>query len=168
LGGIHVQLDPMYAESEIEFVLNDSGTRYMVVQEELYQRVKKVQERTSLRKIIVVRSGKRQLELDAADHYFDDLLIPSTEAPEIPINRETDIALMEYSRGKPKSSKGIMLTHLNLLENMIQYYHASLIGGDPAPDNLEIMNVLAVFQVCESEQGAYPMAKKEVIVNRKR
>jgi long-chain acyl-CoA synthetase len=86
LGGIHVQLNPMYGRSEIEFVLNDSGARYMVVQDEQYERVKTVQERTSLRKIIVVSSGKRQLELDAADHFFEDLLIPGTEAPKIAIN----------------------------------------------------------------------------------
>jgi hypothetical protein len=57
-----------------------------------------------------------------------------------------------------------MLTHFNLLANMIQHGNAGLIGRSPAPDNLEIMNILALFYVCRPGQEDDPMAKKEEIV----
>ncbi|WP_257985537.1 AMP-binding protein [Bacillus sp. V5-8f] len=53
LGGINVQVNPMYVEREIEHVLNDSGSKYIVVLDTFYPRVKQVQSRTSLETVIV-------------------------------------------------------------------------------------------------------------------
>jgi len=63
LGGITVQVNPMYVEREIEHVLTDSEAEYIVVYEALYQRVKHVQPKSSLKKIIVVGFGGNKLKI---------------------------------------------------------------------------------------------------------
>lgn len=50
MGGIAVQVNPMYVEREIEYALKDSGAEYIVVFEAFYQKVKEVQLSTSIKK----------------------------------------------------------------------------------------------------------------------
>lgn len=54
LGGIAVQINPISVEREIEHVLNDSDSEYIVVLDSLYSKVKKLQSNTSIKKVPVV------------------------------------------------------------------------------------------------------------------
>ena len=70
LGGITVQVNPMYVEREIEYVLNDSEAEYMVVFEAFYPKVNQVQPKTSLKKIIVVGFGGNRIPLSRRGYLF--------------------------------------------------------------------------------------------------
>ena len=86
LGGIAVQINPMYVEREIEYALKDSEAEYLVVFESFYSKVKVVQPQTSLKKIIVVGFGGSRINLADGDIYFDDFLTHDNVIPNIPIN----------------------------------------------------------------------------------
>nr|WP_326161005.1 AMP-binding protein [Neobacillus niacini] len=147
LGGIAVQVNPMYVEREIEYALNDSEADYMVVFEAFYQTVKEVQTRTSLKKIIVVGFGGRRINLADGDIYFDDFLTHDNVIPEIPINIEQDVAILQYTGGTTGISKGVMLTHHNLLANIIQVCDFTYNAVDEKPENFKIISVLPMFHV---------------------
>jgi long-chain acyl-CoA synthetase len=147
LGGIVVQVNPMYVEREIEYVLNDSESEYMVVFEALYPRVKSVQSKTSVKKIIVVGFGGNRIELAEGDIYFDDFLTHDNVIPEIPINIHDDVALLQYTGGTTGKAKGVMLTHENLLANIIQVCDFTFNAIDERPDNFKIISVLPMFHV---------------------
>lgn len=147
LGGIVVQVNPMYVEREIEYVLNDSEAEYMVVFEALYPRVKQVQPRTSLKKVIVVGFGGKRVELAHGDLYFEDFLTHDNCFPEIPIDIHEDVAILQYTGGTTGVSKGVMLTHHNLLANIIQVCDFTYNAVEEKPENFKIVSVLPMFHV---------------------
>lgn len=147
LGGIAVQVNPMYVEKEIEYVLNDSEAEYMIVFDDLYPRVKQVQPKTSLKKIIVVGFSGKRPELADGDLYFEDFLTHDNVIPEIPININEDVAILQYTGGTTGVSKGVMLTHRNLLANIIQVSDFTYNAVDEKPENFKIISVLPMFHV---------------------
>ncbi|ETI66025.1 long-chain-fatty-acid--CoA ligase [Neobacillus vireti] len=147
LGGVAVQVNPMYVEREIEYVLNDSEAEYMVVFEALYPRVKQVQPRTSLKKVIVVGFGGNKVELADGDLYFEDFLTHDNLIPEIPIDINEDVAILQYTGGTTGVSKGVMLTHHNLLANIIQVCDFTYNAVEEKPENFKIVSVLPMFHV---------------------
>ena len=147
LGGIAVQVNPMYVEREIEHVLNDSGSEYMVVLDALYPIVKKLQPKTALKKILVVSFGGERKELAVGDHYFDEFLQEDVNIPEVEINQHEDVALLQYTGGTTGVSKGVMLTHHNLLANINQVCEFSFKTCENRPENYKMMTILPMFHV---------------------
>ena len=117
LGGIVVQTNPMYVERELEYQLNDTEAEYMICHDSVYERVKRVQPQTLLKKIIVVQfNEKRNIKLDVNDIFFDDFLETYHSAPpKVNIDPEEDIAVLQYTGGTTGKSKGVMLTHQNFV-----------------------------------------------------
>ncbi|MDZ5472640.1 long-chain fatty acid--CoA ligase [Bacillus sp. 31A1R] len=120
-GGIVTQVNPMLVEREIEHILNDSGAETMVVFDALYPRVKSVQQNTNLKNIIVVSLQPSNLSL--ADETFEAFLSQADGKVEpVELDAEHDIAVLQYTGGTTGRSKGAMLTHRNLIANVMQSY----------------------------------------------
>lgn len=124
LGGIVVQTNPMYVEREIEYQLNDTDAELMICHELVYERVKNIKNKTSLRTVIVVQSEEKcDTVLDEEDIYFDDFFNTyRSNAPEVKINPTEDIAVLQYTGGTTGVSKGVMLTHQNFINQTEQVY----------------------------------------------
>ncbi|MGD8191218.1 long-chain-fatty-acid--CoA ligase [Brevibacillus ginsengisoli] len=148
LGGIVTQVNPMYVEREIEYVLNDAQVEHMVVFDAFYHRVKSVQHRTSLKRLIVVSLGTSSLELEEDDVFFDDFMKAPTEpAPQVEIHPKDDLAVLQYTGGTTGVSKGVMLTHYNIVANIEQLHEMIWRHLKNAPDNAKVMNVTPMFHI---------------------
>ncbi|EKN65305.1 long-chain fatty-acid-CoA ligase [Neobacillus bataviensis LMG 21833] len=119
-GGIVTQVNPMSVERELEYILKDSDAETIVVLDALYSRVKSVQERTNLKNIIVV-SLQGSVQDFKPDRTFDRFLAEGNgKILPIEFEPEHDVAVLQYTGGTTGRSKGAMLTHRNILANVIQ------------------------------------------------
>ncbi len=140
LGGVVVMTNPMYVEREMEHHWKDSEAEVLVVLDHLYPRVEKVLPLTSIRKVIVtsvkdylpfplkylypIKAWKQKLftAVPYSDTTFKFLEMvrqgPRDGAP-CPV-RPDDLALLQYTGGTTGLAKGVMLTHRNILANVLQ------------------------------------------------
>ncbi|MDQ7096430.1 long-chain fatty acid--CoA ligase [Desulfosporosinus sp. PR] len=119
VGAIAVQTNPMYLEREIAYQMNDSGATTVIVWEMLYPRVKSILNETSLQRVIAFNFLAPVAS--TPDLYSYDELIKTEPAPlSVAMNPEEDLAVLQYTGGTTGRSKGVMLTHQNLVCNALQ------------------------------------------------
>ncbi|WP_198510319.1 long-chain-fatty-acid--CoA ligase [Bacillus solitudinis] len=141
IGAIVVQTNPTYMERELEYQLNDSGTKLLIALDLLFRRVKKVIPKTKVKHTIftsvkdylpfpknvlypfkVKKEGLSMNVTYANNVYsFKDLLASASDLPSnVYIDAEKDLALLQYTGGTTGVSKGVMLSHYNLVANTLQ------------------------------------------------
>lgn len=139
LGAIVVSLNPLYMEREIEFHINDSGAQNIVVLDSLYHKISHIKEKGMLKNIIVVdikdflpkslkmlyplrqmvKGQKPTIRNKVGCHLFKDLI--SKELREVPDDvLPHDPAVIQYTGGTTGIPKGAVLTHRNMVANIIQ------------------------------------------------
>ncbi len=138
-GAIVVPVNPLYKEREIEFILNDAGAKVIITLDILYNRVKNVQEMTSIEQILVTSISeflpfpknlvypyiqkKEHGIIPSVKHEGSTHLLkkiwkkPVEEFTEHSLNFEEDLAIIQYTGGTTGFPKGVMLTHQNLVAN---------------------------------------------------
>jgi len=122
-GATLVPLSPMSKEMEIEFIINDTSAETVIVRDELYPRVKSVLANTpSLKRIVVI--GKNP----PATLSFEELTLEQRANSISPrIDPKQDLCVIPYTSGTTGLPKGVMLTHYNVVCNIIQSASAFLV-----------------------------------------
>jgi len=140
-GLVVVNVNPLYTPRELEHQLTDSGASAIVVLENFAATVAEVLERTEVERVIVSRLGDH---LPAVRRFLTHLvlkyvkrLVPGwqidgtvryTDALEIGAGRDyqrvelgpDDISFLQYTGGTTGVAKGAVLTHRNMVANVLQ------------------------------------------------
>jgi long-chain acyl-CoA synthetase len=140
LGATIVPFNTQYVDHELEYQLNDSGARTIITIDLTYSRVRKLQERKVVeldhiivaslhdemsrsKRVLGMLFGKIPLKKKIRS---DDLLFTKmveegnpNEVPDVQINPKEDLALIQYTGGTTGVSKGAMLSHYNIVSNVI-------------------------------------------------
>ena len=138
-GAIVVACSPLYVARELAHQLRDSGAETIVTLSKFYDVVKEVQPDTPVRNVIVTgikeyfprvtrllftvarewREGHR-VGVRGGDLRFADLLSDQPDTrPDVAVWPEA-VALLQYTGGTTGVPKGAMLTHRNLVSNLVQ------------------------------------------------
>ena len=119
VGATVVQVNPQYTARELAFLLKDSGAKHLFVVDAIYDTVKQVKETTELEEIIVARLKGNQIQEDVT--WFHEILEQnSPNPPNVHINPKEDVAVFQYTGGTTGFPKAAMLTHFNLVANIVQ------------------------------------------------
>jgi len=139
-GMVVVNTNPLYTANEIEHQLNDSGAKALVVLANIACNAARIIEKTSVKTVIVTEIAdlhsplKRCLINFVVKHvkkmvpafsfsnsieFRETLTLPAEKFS--PVNRDPeDVAVLQYTGGTTGVAKGAMLTHRNLVANMLQ------------------------------------------------
>ncbi|HXN77190.1 MAG TPA: 4-coumarate--CoA ligase family protein [Candidatus Dormibacteraeota bacterium] len=111
-GGVNTTLNPTYTADEIAFQLNDSKARLLITVPPLVGKAQEAAAKSKVEEIIVF--GKAEGAVS-----FASLLVDG-DVPDVRIDPAKDLVALPYSSGTTGFSKGVMLTHRNLVANLVQ------------------------------------------------
>lgn len=140
-GLVVVNTNPLYTTREMEHQFNDSGARALIVLANMANSVEKVLPNTGLEHVIVTEIAdlhkplKRKLMNSMVKHVKK--MVPAYNLPKAhalpkvlktgsgltyrPVSTQRDdIAVLQYTGGTTGVAKGAMLTHANLVSNLLQ------------------------------------------------
>jgi len=144
-GAIVTQVNPMLIGKELEYILHDSGAQTIVIYEPLLPALKQIIEHTAIENVIKVSLEGTETEEDTAIG-FETFLMKATKPPEpVVINADEDTAILQYTGGTTGRSKGAMLTHRNLVANVIQQHEYFKDVLEPGKER--VLTVIPLFHV---------------------
>jgi acyl-CoA synthetase (AMP-forming)/AMP-acid ligase II len=111
-GGVNTTLNPTYTADEIAFQLNDSRARLLLTVPPLVGKAQEAAAKSKVEEIIVF--GEAEGAVSFASLFSDG------KAAEVHIDPADDLVALPYSSGTTGFSKGVMLTHRNLVANLVQ------------------------------------------------
>jgi long-chain acyl-CoA synthetase len=119
LGATVVQTNPMYVERELALQLDNCAAETIIAMNALYPRIENILGSSNLKNVICVAFPGEVGNPKAIS--FESLLKEnSPNPPEVVIDPKEDIAVLQYTGGTTGVAKGVMLTHSNLLSNVVQ------------------------------------------------
>ncbi|HEX6351196.1 MAG TPA: AMP-binding protein, partial [Candidatus Dormibacteraeota bacterium] len=133
-GGVNTTLNPLYTADEIAFQLKDSKPKLLLTVPPLLDKAKEAAGKAGVKGIAVFG------EAEGATPFKS--LMGSGEPPEVDIDPAEDLVALPYSSGTTGFSKGVMLTHRNLVANLVQAEVVQNIGEDE-----KILAVLPFFHI---------------------
>ncbi len=136
LGGTNTTISPLYTVSELTTQLKDSGARYLVTVPGCAEKAAQAARDSGVREVFVFG--------DAADHGtpFASLLATEGAPPDVDIDPREDLVVIPYSSGTTGLPKGVMLTHYNMVANLLQTAAVLDIGEDDV-----MLGVLPFFHI---------------------
>ncbi|MEW5785580.1 MAG: long-chain fatty acid--CoA ligase [Bacillota bacterium] len=135
LGAVAVPLNPLLVAREMVYYLNDSKAALLITAEDSYSYVKQYQDKTGVKSVIASslehpggtagrllgRPKNRGTIVtgEHSDHRMEKLLLTRPHPPRV-TPRAADPAVIMYSAGSSGKPMGAVLTHGNLVANVIQ------------------------------------------------
>jgi long-chain acyl-CoA synthetase len=145
-GATTTQVNPLYVGRELEHIFSNSGSETVIVHSMMYEKVKDVQPRTPLKRVIV--AGEPEGGRKDGDSTFDEFIgMASGGAPAVEIDPEKDLASIQYTGGTTGVSKGAMLTHSNLLGGVQQTIDLLIEDPSDFPENGKVVAVAPFFHI---------------------
>ena len=127
LGATVVNINPAYTPPEVAFILRDSGVRMVLTLDLLAPAVAALQPGTALETIVITSLGEYSPAATppaaaAGVVRLADLIAEGSpiDLPRVPIDADSDVAVLQYTGGTTGVPKAAMLTHRNIFANTIQ------------------------------------------------
>jgi len=113
LGGVSTTINPLYTPAELAHQLKDAGAKYLVTAPTFLAKAREATRECGLREVFVFGEGEGATP-------FASLQQDGTDVPPVAIEPRRDLFVLPYSSGTTGLPKGVMLTHYNLVANILQ------------------------------------------------
>jgi acyl-CoA synthetase (AMP-forming)/AMP-acid ligase II len=134
-GGITTTMNPIYTATELGHQLDDSHASYVVTVPEVLGKAKEASAGRGIRETFVFGEA-------AGATPFAALTEAADAPPAVAIDPRQDVVVLPYSSGTTGLPKGVMLTHRNLVANVLQCAVAL-----PLRDGEVVLGVLPFFHI---------------------
>jgi acyl-CoA synthetase (AMP-forming)/AMP-acid ligase II len=135
LGGTVTPVNPLYTVDELAHQLQDARAKVLVTAPPFLEKARAAAARSGVKEIFVFGEADGALP-------FASLLRSVGEPPTVEIAPREDVAVLPYSSGTTGRSKGVMLTHHNLVSNIFQ-----CVGMDDIREDDVVIAVLPFFHI---------------------
>lgn len=159
LGGIVVNLNPLYTPDELKLMANTSGMTSLITFDMALPAIRTLCKQVLISRVIVTAvtdyikgfpvSSAKSLDLEPGWHHFSELIAkhPNPKRVKVQVNPE-DPALIQFTGGTTGVPKGAVLTHANIVAATLQ---CSLWGNATITltphEKRNVMAVLPYFHV---------------------
>ncbi len=161
-----VNVNPLYTPRELEHQLNDAGAETIVIVENFCKTLQAVMKSTRVKNVIVTALGdmlpfpkslivnmvvKHVKKMVPAwelpgHHRFNDVLKQGARMTFTPASlTHDDLAYLQYTGGTTGVAKGAMLTHRNIVANLLQA--STWIGQNAKPGYEVIITALPLYHI---------------------
>lgn len=142
LGAIVVMMNPLNVEMELAFFIRDAQIRNLIIVDTVYRRITNIKDKIDIDNLIVTGIHdylsfpynilyplKKTSDGHSPDiprkegiHRFSQLIRNAQQGPpEVSIDPKEDLAVLQYTGGNTGTPKGAMLTHYNIVCNVLQF-----------------------------------------------
>jgi acyl-CoA synthetase (AMP-forming)/AMP-acid ligase II len=132
LDAIFVPINFRARAEELEFMLNDSGVKALIVGERYQDMVRSLKDKlTTVESFIALEAPGDGF------HFYDDLLAKASDEERFPTAEEEDVSIVMFTAGTTGTPKGVMLSH----SSFTSYILANV---EPVDMESEEKNILTV------------------------
>jgi len=163
IGAIAVPLNAWWTGAELEYGINDSGSKVLLVDAERYERLRPhLAAMPGVEHVVVARApapieGTTAIEdvIGGPNSWAD---LPADERPRVAIDSDDDVTIF-YTSGTTGNPKGALGTHRNLLTNILSGGFAAARSfvrrGEPIPEPIPrtSLTVIPMFHVTACSAG---------------
>ncbi|KAF1984505.1 acetyl-CoA synthetase-like protein [Aulographum hederae CBS 113979] len=120
-GGILSPANPAYTAEELAFQLKDSGARALVTQKPFLSIAKEAAKMVGMDEEYVILMGDER-DPSARHKHFTSIrnISGAVRYRKTKVNADKDLAFLVYSSGTTGRPKGVMLSHTNVISNILQ------------------------------------------------
>jgi acyl-CoA synthetase (AMP-forming)/AMP-acid ligase II len=134
-GGVNTTISPLYTVDELARQLSDAGARFLLTVPPFLDKALEAAGRCGVEEVFVLGEAEGATP-------FASLLEAGDTPPDVQFDPADDLVALPYSSGTTGISKGVMLTHRNLVANLCQ--------GEPvllAGEGERLIAVLPFFHI---------------------